>query len=355
LIFNWRDIKNPAAGGAERYIHELAKRLTIDSKVTLFTPEFKGCKDREIIDGVEVVRKGGRYTVYIEALKMYQRKFKGKYDLVIDSINTVPFFTPLFVKEPRLTIFYQMSKEFWLKSFKFPFNIIGYLIEPWYLRLYKKEKVITISESSREDLENLGFQDIEIVNPGIDVKPLNKNLKKEKDLTLISFSRLVKPKRIDHVIRAFEIINRNIPKSKLWILSDGPGKDDLKDLVKELGLENSVEFFGFVDEKKKIELIHRSHYHLFTSVREGWGIVVVEAALNGTPTIGYDVPGIRDSVSKMGGFLVGEDYEELAKKVIELSDSDSSSSNKINIDRIRDFDWNKIYKDFKGIVDESVS
>ncbi|MBD3155494.1 MAG: glycosyltransferase, partial [Candidatus Aenigmarchaeota archaeon] len=323
MIFNWRDIKNPAAGGAERYIHELAKRLAIGNKVTLFTPEFKGCKNKEIIDGVKVVRKGGKYTVYLEALKMYQKEFKGKYDLVIDSINTVPFFTPFFVKEPRLTIFYQMSKEFWLKSFVFPFNIFGYLIEPLYLRVYKKEKVVTISESSKKDLEDLGFQNIEIVNPGIDFKPSGKNLKKEENLTLISFSRLVNPKRIDHVIKAFEIINKNIPKSKLWILSDGPGKVDLEGLVKELGLEKNVEFFGFVDEKKKMELIQRSHYHLFTSVREGWGIVVVEAALNGTPTIGYDVPGIRDSVSKMGGFLIDEGYEELANKVIELSEKDT--------------------------------
>jgi hypothetical protein len=99
LIYNWRDIKNPAAGGAEVVTHEIAQRLVLRGHmITLFTAAFSGCKEKETIDGVEIIRSGGRYTVYLKAPQFY-RKHAGEYDVVVDEINTRPFMTPKFVND----------------------------------------------------------------------------------------------------------------------------------------------------------------------------------------------------------------------------------------------------------------
>jgi hypothetical protein len=73
LIFNWRDIKNPSAGGAEVFTHENAKRWVEKGRsVTLFTSAFPNCAKEEVIDGVKIIRAGGKYTVYYQAYIFYK-------------------------------------------------------------------------------------------------------------------------------------------------------------------------------------------------------------------------------------------------------------------------------------------
>src|SRR3989344_3406502 len=97
LFFNWRDIKNPACGGAEFMTHEIAKYLVSHGhQVCWFTSGFEGCKSEEIIDGYKAIRAGNRYTVYIHAVLNYFLKLRISFDIAIDQINGIPFFTPLF-------------------------------------------------------------------------------------------------------------------------------------------------------------------------------------------------------------------------------------------------------------------
>lgn len=101
LFLNWRDIQNPEAGGAEVYTHEIMKRLAKKGhEMTLFTSRFKDCQFNENINGVDVIREGNKYTVYKRA-KNYLEAYKNHYDLIIDEINTRPFFTPKFARENK--------------------------------------------------------------------------------------------------------------------------------------------------------------------------------------------------------------------------------------------------------------
>ena len=127
LWFNWRDIKNPDAGGAEVFTHEVTRRLVARGhEVTLFTAEFRGCSSIENIDGVVALRSGNRYKVYRNALRYYKNR-QNNYDMIIDEINTRPFLTPKFVKNtPRFALFHQMAREFWFCETHFPLNYMGY-------------------------------------------------------------------------------------------------------------------------------------------------------------------------------------------------------------------------------------
>ena len=111
LIYNWRDIQNPSAGGAEVVLHEMAKRLANDHNVTLYTSSFPRCENSTVIDGVMVVREGGKFGVYYKAYKNYKNKFKGNVDVIVDAVNTIPFLTPKYVLEPVVSFIFQMTKE----------------------------------------------------------------------------------------------------------------------------------------------------------------------------------------------------------------------------------------------------
>ena len=164
LWFNWRCIKNPEAGGAEVFTHEIAKRLAkLGHEITLVTSRASNLPSEEELDGYRVIRSGNRYTVYINSRYIYVKKFVGKVDLVIDEINTIPFFTIKYVKEPVIALIHQLAREYWLLEVKPPISWIGYLLEPHYLKLYKDTTTITVSQSTKNDLLNLGFRDVHIV------------------------------------------------------------------------------------------------------------------------------------------------------------------------------------------------
>ena len=122
LIFNWMDILNPSFGGAEVVTHEIAKRFVQEGNaVTVFTSKFEGCKEEETVDGIKIYRGGNRYTVYWEARKYYNKYFKGKYDVVIDEINTRPFLHQNLLKTVkwllRLSINWQGNSGFTKQNF----------------------------------------------------------------------------------------------------------------------------------------------------------------------------------------------------------------------------------------------
>lgn len=323
LIFNWRDIKNPLAGGAERLTHELARRwVNKGHKVTLFSSAFSGYKKEEIIDGVKIIRAGNRLTVYYQAFRYYKKYFQGQYDIVVDEINTIPFFTPLYVREPLLAHINQLAREVWFHEIPFPLSLLGFLIEPWCLKIYRNIPVITISQSSKEDLLNSGFSktNIQIIPMGMDLQ-IKRRENKEKEPTIIWVNRVIKSKRLEHALKAFEYVKRKIPNAKLWIV--GPlsqsYRNRLQNLVRKLRLKDVV-FYNFVEERKKQELIQRAHLIVSTSVREGWGLTITEANALGTPAVVYDVAGLRDSTKNNETGLVCEENtpQVLAGNIIKL-------------------------------------
>lgn len=352
LFFNWRDIKNPDSGGAEAYIHEIARRLVLKGyKVNLFTKSFSGCKEQETVDGVEVTRQGNKYTVYLRARRYYQRNFK-RFDVVIDSINTVPFMTPGFIKKDKriFTIIYQLAREFWFHETPFPISWLGYhWLENRWLKNYINIPTVTISNSSKDDLLNLGFRDVRIVPIGLNVKPLHYVPKKENSPTFIFVGRMGRAKCPDHVIDAFMCIKRQIPDSKLWMVGEGAMKKKLQMLKIP-----DVTFFGYVNVSKKYDLMSRAHVILVPGLREGWGLIVTEANAVGTPAVGYKIHGLRDSIKdNETGFLCDPSPQSLAGKAIELIrniDLRDRFSKKA-LEWSGEFHWDKSADEFSRYID----
>jgi len=300
LIFNWRDTKHVWAGGAESYLHELAKRWVNENNyVTIFCGNDGRNPRNEVVEGVQIVRRGGFYTVYIWAFLYYILKFHGLFDIVIDSANGIPFFTPLYVHKPKYLLIYHIHQEVFRNHLKFPLDYIAILIESKFMPLvYKNQKIITISESSKNDITNLGFgkiENIKVVNPGVNLEKYFK-MKKTSYPSLLYLGRLKSYKNIDIAIKAFSIVIKNNSNAKLYIAGEGEVLESLKRLTISLNINNSVIFLGKVTENEKLKLLAKSWVVIQPSLIEGWGITVIEANASGTPVIASNVSGLKDSV-----------------------------------------------------------
>lgn len=317
LWFNWRDIKNPDAGGAEIFTHEIMVRLAKKGyDLTLFAAKIPNYIDHEVIDGVKIIRGGGKYSVYTRAKQHYD-KYKNNYDLVIDENNTRPFLSPKFVKDkPILVVIHSLAREGWFYETPFPLNYIGYhYLEKRWLSNYKDVPCITVSNSTKRDLELLGFKRLFLVTEGLSISPLTSPARKESFPTLVFISRLKRHKLPHHAMQAFSIIKKRIPDARMWVIGDGYMRSQLE----ALNIQD-VTFYGYVKDQLKCELLSRAHLALVTGVREGWGLVVIEANAMGTPAVAYNIPGLRDSVRNgETGILVQENTPEcLAESAISL-------------------------------------
>ena len=324
LILNWRDVKNPKSGGAELVTLEHAKAwVKKGNTVTWFTSKFKNAKTEENINGIKIVRGGNFITVYLLAPIFYL--FTGrKFDLVIDQIHGLPFFTPLYVRKPKIVFIHEVADEIWDYMFPFPVNKIGKIIEPLYFKLYRNTRFWTDADSTVNDLRKHGIKskNCTVINCPISNKPLGVLPKKEALPTFIFVSRVVKMKGIEEVIRAFFYILREIKNAQLWIVGDGEEDyvEELKETMRSFSIAPKVKFFGQVSENRKLELMRRAHILLHASVREGWGLVIIEAASQATPAVVYNVSGLRDSVkdSKTGIVLTENTAKEMARQAVAL-------------------------------------
>ncbi|MCP5032034.1 MAG: glycosyltransferase family 4 protein [Actinomycetia bacterium] len=314
LLCNWRDRSHPASGGAEVYSHELLRRwASAGHEVTQFASAVADEPDRAVVDDVEIIRGGtGRLGVYHAAKGWYQAEGRDRFDLIIDEVNTRPFFCHEWAGDtPTVALIHQVAREVWFSEFWWPLASVGrWWLEPRWLSRYQYVPTVTISESSAQSLRSYGLQRVVVAPVGVDPCPDIDLTAKEERPTIAFVGRLAANKQPDHVLQAFARVLEHAPDSQLWMVGSGTMTDDLRRAAPP-----NVEFFGRVSHERKYELMSRAHVLVVTSVREGWGLVVDEAASVGTPTIGYDVDGLRDSVLAAGGTLVHPHPETLATAV----------------------------------------
>lgn len=324
LIFNWRDTKHVWAGGAETYIHELAKRWSKEgNNVTVFCGNDGKNPRNETIDGVNIFRRGGFYTVYFWAFVYYIFKFRGRYDTIIDSENGIPFFTPLYINKPVFLLIHHIHQEVFREHLVWPLSLIAQTIESKLMPfVYKNTNIITVSESSKEEIIKLGLgtnNSIKIIHPGIDTDEFQPG-KKTVNPSLLYLGRLKPYKNIDVAIKAFAKIVKDFPDAIFTIAGFGESRKTLERLVINLNLQNNVIFTGSISEEHKKKLLSESWVMVQPSSIEGWGITVIEANASGTPVIASQVNGLKDSiVDKKTGFLVMvKDVNTFAKAIMHV-------------------------------------
>jgi glycosyltransferase involved in cell wall biosynthesis len=316
LILNWKDLAHPAAGGAEVFTEEVARALVDRGhSVTLHAARVEGRPEREVVRGVEIVRGGSRLGVYRAARRFWSQRGRGSFDVVVDEINTRPFLTPRWLHDaPIVALIHQLAREIWFSETPLPVGLLGrYVLEPRWLRAYRDVPALTVSESSAESLQRFhGWRDVTVVPEGWTLHAVP-DVPKEREPTVLFLGRLVAMKRPEHAIEAFALLRESFPSARLWVIGDGPLAGRLR--AREAP---GVELLGRVERDELPRRIAAAHVLVATSVREGWGLNVSEAAACGTPAIGYRVPGLVDSVPASGGLLVDPDPLALGRALVDF-------------------------------------
>ena len=327
LVLNWLDPENPQAGGAEVHLHEIFRRLVAwGHSVTLLCSAWPGGARRTVLDGIEVHRVGGRYTLSFAAPVYFRRQLRAeRFDVVVEDLNKVPFFSPFWgVGAPVALIVHHLFGTAAFQGASFPVAAMTWLLELPVPRVFRSVPTVAVSESTAADLVRRGMprKGIEVIPNGVDLEVLVPPGPEERfpEPTLLYLGRLKRYKRIDLLLEAVASLLRRGISCRLLVTGRGDDLPRLEALRETLGLEGQVEFLGFVSELEKRRLLRGSWIHLLTSIKEGWGIANLEAAACGTPTIASDVPGLRDSVvDGRTGFLVPHgDVEALARRIEEL-------------------------------------
>ncbi|MFA6232947.1 MAG: glycosyltransferase family 4 protein [Bacteroidota bacterium] len=301
LVLNWQDITNPLAGGAEVHLHEVFERIASRGhEVTLFCHYFDGAPREEMRNGIRIIRQGGRALFNFHVPIAYFKRFrKERFDVIVDDVNKIPFYTPLFAREPVQGVTHHLfGKSIFLETI-FPFAAYVYLSERLIKQVYRRVHFIIGSPSTHKEYLEWGFpkDQVTVVNYCVNKEVYYPDASNSYDIHRIGyFGRLKKYKSVDHLLQAFNRIRNEYPQLHLDIIGDGDDKKRLEDVASQLDLHDRVTFHGFIDERDKAPMLQLMNFVVNTSSKEGWGLTVVEANACGTPVVAANVPGLRDSV-----------------------------------------------------------
>ena len=329
LLINWRDVRNPEAGGAETYYHEIFSRLARSGEyqVTVLSHTFAGSPSCEEIDGTRVIRIGSR-SFFNYAVIPFVRRHEGEYDLLIEDINKVPFLTPLYTRIPRLHMVMHFFGASIFREVSAPLASYVYMGEKLVPLFYRREPFIAISDSTKRDIRKFCTDEkrIAVVEPGIDVDFFHPTARKESPPLLVYCGRIKRYKNVQFLINSMVQLSRRIPDITLHVAGSGDYLPVLKRLAQDLGIANRVVFHGRVSEDQKRDLLSRATLFVNPSMREGWGITNIEANLCGTISISSNGAGLRDSVRNgITGLLYRpDDQAEFVDKVARMIEDPSS-------------------------------
>jgi glycosyltransferase involved in cell wall biosynthesis len=303
---------HPAAGGAEKHLHRIfSKIVEMGHEVVLFTTSFPGAKEREVVDGIQVIRKGGdlMFQLTVAAnLNKLDREFN--FDVVVEDLNKLPVFAHWFVHKPLLVQMHHLWRKSIFAEAAFPIAFGVWLFERIIPLFYRTQPFVVVSPSTKKELAEIGVDEsrISVIYNGSEMPPAAASFEESAESRenvahenaqapyFIWLSRVHRYKGIWTALEAFEIFSKKHPEVQLKIVGGGPLLKKLPAWIKAHGLDGKVELTGFVPAARKYQLLSSSLALLQTSYKEGWGLTVMEAAQLCKTTVASDVPGLRDSV-----------------------------------------------------------
>jgi len=295
----WRDLASPRAGGSEVLVDRLAEGMIArGDRVTLL------CAGPTAARGYRVIRNGGAYSQFLRAPLGYWRHLRDA-DLVVEVCNGMPFLSPLWCKRPLICLVNHMHTDLWQLRFPAPVAAAGRFAESRLMpRVHRDNLFLTVSNSTADALRKIGVggdRIRQICNGVVQPDPLTP---RSPEPMFLALGRLTDYKRIDLLLKLWSRVRR-VVGGTLVIVGDGPERARIEAMAGP-----DVIMTGRVSEEEKHRLLCAAWLLLHPALIEGWGIVVAEAAIRGTPAVGFDVPGLRDSVvNGQTGVLVGSEGE----------------------------------------------
>lgn len=357
LLLNWRDANHPESGGSEKYLVEVAQGLAARGhQVTFRTAAYPGSVSRERVGGVLYVRKGGRYSVYLRSLAA-QAFGRHRADVVVDVQNGVPFLTPLVRhRTPVVNLVHHVHREQWPVVFGPAVARAGWWLESRLApNIYRQCQYVAVSPSTKTELVGLGVdaERITVVHNGTDAVA-DVHVQRSQTPVITVLGRLVPQKRIEIAMEAVAALLHEFPDIELRVVGSGYWEPDLRQAAARLAITEHVVFSGHVSEAEKHRILAESWVLALPSLKEGWGLVVVEAGVHGTPTVAFaNAGGTKDSVcDKETGLLVhggSAEFTQALRSVLADDHLRARLSNGV-VDWVVQFRWTETVRVWEQIL-----
>jgi glycosyltransferase involved in cell wall biosynthesis len=357
LVLNWRDSSHPEGGGSERYIENVARMLAAEGReVTLLCAAHDGHRGRESRDGIDYLHRGGRLTVYLRALL---HLLLNRYDVVVDVQNGVPFWSPLFTRARVVILVHHVHREVWPVAVGPLAARIGWFLESRVAPVvYRRCAYVAVSDATRDELVTLGVdaRRISVVHNGTEAWQFSDAAPTVRP-TLCVVGRLVPHKQVEHAVSVLADLPEEMG-AELHVVGQGYWRPHIADHARQLGVEDRVRFHGYLDDARKHEVLSSSWVHVCPSLKEGWGLVCVEAARHGVPTVAYrHAGGVVESVLDGETGVLVEDGHAMAKAVRLLLEDHEE---RIRLGRqardfARSFSWAASAGSFARVLDGAVA
>ena len=323
VVLIWRDPWHPEGGGSELYLEQVSHRMRdAGMRVTWVTARYPGASHDEVVDGIRYVRRGGHLTIYLWVawllLSGRLARLVGGIDSVLEVQNGMPFLASWLTRRRVVVLVHHVHREQW--------SVVGPVLAKigWFLeskvavRANRGHRYLAVSDVTRRELSELGVRatDIHLAHNGLPPVPEYTPGRRRDEPTIVVLSRLVPHKQIDHVIRAIPALAEEFPHVRLRVMGDGWWAEELHRLTADLDLGDRVTFLGHVSDRVKFEELNRSWVHVLPSVKEGWGLSIVEAGRAGTPSVAYAAAGgVAEAILDGVTGLLASDEADLTARI----------------------------------------
>jgi glycosyltransferase involved in cell wall biosynthesis len=346
-MLNWRDPHNLLSGGAERvtlaYLGALVER---GHEVVWFANDFPGAVPEEVVQGIRIVRGGGIGSSVLAARRWYRQQ--PRFDLVMDQHHGIPWYTPWWCGTNHVAYIHEVLGPIWNAFYRWPLSQVGRWQERWTHWLYRRVPFWTASESTMTCLRRQGVNHITIIRYGVNTQALPELEPKPlvQPLKLAVVSRLAPNKRVDECLRTLSALRQRGLAASLQVVGSGENEAALKQQAAQLQLTDSVAFTGPLPETEKDAILRRAHFLLHTSIREGWGLNVIEANAMGTPAAVYPVEGLIESTlhDRTGLVAAAETPQSLADQIVGVLADDARYQRyrRAAWDRAKTLHWSQV-------------
>ncbi|MBY0399479.1 glycosyltransferase family 4 protein [Myxococcota bacterium] len=363
LVLNERDGEHPKAGGAEIHVERLFGKLTARGhRVVQRSTGFEGGAPQATRAGIEILRDGPLPLYYARLpFRVAASGRRDEFDVVVECLNKVPFYAPLWTRKPVLALCHHLFGEVAFDQVPWPIAAAVFAAErgiPW---AHHDVDFLAISPSSRDDLVARGIapERIRVSAPGIDRPTLTVDPDARRRPILAYVGRLEAYKHVEILLESAARLVPLFPELEVLVIGRGADRPRLEELARRLELERRTRFTGFVPDAERDRLLASAAACVFPSQKEGFGLTVVEANALATPVVARDAPGLRDSIrdGETGHLVAGGDPADYARALAPLlADGDEARGMRRRaLAWSAHFDWDRAADELLDAIEAAIA
>jgi len=298
-VLAWRDFDDDEAGGSEDHAHEFMKRWQEAGLSVLHrTSHAAGKPSTAIRSGYDVVRRGGRMSVFPRTMASEIFGRMGKYDALVEIWNGVPWLSPVWCRRPRILILHHVHGPMWNQMFSPPLAAIGRGLETKFAPpFYRRTPTVTTSDDTREELIHLGWKPELVTTGPVGVDDFfSSGGVKTWHPSVLAVGRQAPVKRFIELLEQVKFTRQFVEGATLTLVGDGPDRAKIVEWIEQNQAHDWVTLLGRVTRDELRDQYRQAWVIASASLAEGWGLALTEAAGCGTPAVATDISGHRCSV-----------------------------------------------------------